>query len=177
MGLSSKPLAIDEGLPHGHTHRRGFIHPMESLMPRPLPFIASLMLAGYALIAPAHAWETPARGTPLRAALMDAIRPGVESQLGFEVEFVIDEARVAGLAAFVMVRPQHPGGRQIRFSETLLADQGDFIDTSLATQALLRRTNSGWAVAAIAIGATDVWWANHEYCAEFARVIPEVCTG
>lgn len=142
------------------------------------PFLAFTCraLASIAIASPAFAWETPARGSADRAALMDAIRPTVHSDLGFPVEFVIDAARVDGLAAFVMVRPQHPGGRKISFAETLLSpESADFIDTSLATQALLRRINSGWSVAAIAIGATDVWWADPAYCAEFARVIPEVC--
>ena len=43
----------------------------------------------------AQSYSEPARGTATRAALMDAIRPHVEWDLGQPIEFVVEELRVA----------------------------------------------------------------------------------
>ena len=44
----------------------------------------------------AQIYSEPGRGTATRSALMDAIRPHVEWDLGQPIEFVVDELRVAG---------------------------------------------------------------------------------
>ncbi len=129
------------------------------------------------LAAAAQTYNTPARGTELRAALMDALRPLVEADLGPQVEFVVDQLRVAGDVAFANVMPQRPGGEPIDLPATPMvlrfgSDQGI---EGVGTQALYRREGSQWVVLHMAIGATDVWWANAALCPEFAEVIPEVC--
>ena len=59
--------------------------------------IALLLLLPF----PALAWQEPARGTPLRADLMDAIRPLLEWNLGAPVEIVVHQLRVEGDLGFV----------------------------------------------------------------------------
>ena len=74
---------------------------------------ALALVAALALPGAAQAWEEPARGTELRADLMDALRPMAEWDLGAPVEFVVLDLRVAGDVAFASVMAQRPGGAPI----------------------------------------------------------------
>ncbi len=40
---------------------------------------------------------------------------------------------------------------------------------------LYRRLRETWVAVHRSIGATDVWFAAHDYCIEYAAVIPEWC--
>jgi hypothetical protein len=133
-----------------------------------------LLAAG---MASAQVFKEPERGSALRTDLMDALRPLVEQQLGPPVEFVVEQLRVAGGVAFANVNPQRPGGGRIDLATTpiAIAAGGDWGFEGVGTQALYRREGSQWVVAHMAVGATDVWWANPELCPEFGAVIPEVC--
>lgn len=136
------------------------------------------LAAAVLIAAPAAAWEEPARGTPLRAAILDAVRPLAAADLGPPVEFVVHQMRVAGDRAFVSVHAQRPGGVPIDMARTPLAARGGWdpdLSEGASLQALLQRTAGGWAVAGHAIGATDVWWADPRWCAGWRAVIADVC--
>ena len=120
-------------------------------------------------IAMAQAFKTPARGSELRANLMDALRPLVAKELGQPIEFVVETLRVSGNTAFADVMPQRPGGGVI------LNPNGDEGFDGVHTEALYLREGNQWVVMHMAIGATDVWWADPALCREFSAVSPEVC--
>lgn len=128
----------------------------------------------------AQSWQEPARGTPTRAALMDAIRPHVEWQLGAPVQFVVYDMRLAGDLAFASVYPQRPGGAEIDLRTTPGFYRGtlepSYLD-GLAVQVLYRKSGQTWVAVHWAMGATDVWYAYPELCAIYRRIVPEACQG
>ena len=100
-------------------------------------------------------------GDPLRAALLDALRPVIARDLGQPVKFVVEKLRAKGDWAFAVVRPQTPEGRAIDFSRTRYAPllrEGVFDGDT--TYALLRRTKGVWQVRDFVIGPTDVAWED-----------------
>ncbi len=114
------------------------------------------------LYVPAQAQRSPASvpvgpGSPARRAILDAIRPAVERQLGPEVAFLVNEIRVVRGWAFVAVTPQRRGGRPINGYDYF----PDFENMGgLEVQAVLRLRNGHWAVVQQAMGATDVWYCD-----------------
>ena len=75
-------------------------------------------VAALALMAFSAAYTSPGPGSPQRKAILDALRPAVERQLGVRpIEFVVEEIRVGGGWAFVRVNPQLKGGGAIRNPE------------------------------------------------------------
>ena len=138
-------------------------------------FFGVALLAGGA--AAAQGYAEPQRGTATRAALMDAIRPHVEWELGQPIEFVVDGLRVAGDVAYGSLSPQRPGGGAIDLYTTPGFRRGmnpEHMDgTHVAV--LYRRLRETWVAVHHSIGATDVWFAGPEYCFEYAAVIPEWC--
>jgi hypothetical protein len=126
----------------------------------------------------ALAWETPARGSADRKGLMDALRPQAEKALGAPVEFVIEQARVAGNVAFVMASPQRPGGKEINLDATPMAQRGEYYPDMMDggnIDALLQKSGKTWVAMQFTIGATDAWWSDPAFCATYMAVIPEVC--
>ena len=118
----------------------------------PIALAASLML----ITAAAAQVTTPPRGSPLRAQLMDALRPMVEAEVGKPVEFVVIDLNVLGEWAFAHVRPQRPGGGAIPYVYSryqAAVDAGVFEGTVMA---LLRQTPAGWLVYQYSLGATDI---------------------
>jgi hypothetical protein len=120
----------------------------------------------------------PARGTELRADLMDALRPHVEWELGAPVEFVVHELRVSGDVAFAIVTAQRPGGGAIdlRFTPMVVRDgiPLGMIDGT-RTEALYVRSGRQWVAVHHAIGTTDVWYAYPPLCPIWGVVLPEYC--
>ena len=57
--------------------------------------------------------QTPQRGSPERAAIMDALRPRYEGMFGKPILFKVERLRVAAGFAFVVVHPQRPSGSPI----------------------------------------------------------------
>jgi hypothetical protein len=117
------------------------------------------MLVATATTAGAQA-TTPPRGSPLRAAILDGLRPMVEAEVGKPVEFVVHDLRVVGEWAFALVTPQRPGGGPIYYVYTryqAAVDAGAFDDE---VSALLRETPAGWLVYEYSLGATDVPWVE-----------------
>lgn len=95
-----------------------------------------------------------ARGTPQRAAILNAIRPGVEQQLGGRVEFVVHCLQVNNSWALANLEPQRPGGRRI--DPRVISDWQN--RDGLTVTSVLRFRNGRWRVVDTAIGATDVWY-------------------
>lgn len=102
---------------------------------------------------------SPPKGSPLRAGLLDTVRPAFEREIGAPVEFVVHTLNVMDGWAFGSVRPQRPGGIAIDWRKTKFAEdvaQGMF-ETDISFF-LLRNDGNGWQLAEIAIGPTDVAW-------------------
>ncbi|WP_372613708.1 hypothetical protein [Aquicoccus sp.] len=128
----------------------------------------------------------PARGSETRKALMDALRPHAEWVLGRPVEFVVHELRLAegpGLpfaVAFASVQAQRPGGGAIDIRTTPGFLRGEIMAEVMDAsrlQALYRKVGDTWVAVHWAIGATDVWYADPEFCADYFAVLPEFCAG
>jgi hypothetical protein len=109
--------------------------------------------------------STPAPGTPLRAAILDGVRPMVEAEVGKPVEFVVRQMRLLGEWAFVDLTPQRPGGGAIEYvySRYQAARDAGAFDNQVV--ALVRNTPRGWLVYEYSLGATDVawygWWKSY----------------
>jgi len=108
---------------------------------------AALLLAGAAF---AQTYASPPPGSLERRAILDAMRPRVERQLGAPVEFVVREIRVGGGWAFVQADPQRPGGGAIENP----IEEADGVHT----EAILRKAGVRWVVQDLGVGSTDVWW-------------------
>lgn len=102
--------------------------------------------------------ETPAQGSPERAAILDALRGRTVGELGGPIEFVVNEIRVLGEWAFVEVHPQRPGGGEIFYTYTRYQAAWDAGALDQVVVALLRETPAGWLVYEYDFGATDVVW-------------------
>jgi hypothetical protein len=121
--------------------------------------LAGVMIVFAALAGKAAAQvTTPAPGTPLRAQILDAVRPMVEAEVGKPVQFVVRDMRVLGEWAFVNLAPQRPGGGAIEYvySRYQAAVDAGVFDNDVV--ALMRNTPRGWLVYQYALGATDVAW-------------------
>lgn len=135
-----------------------------------------LCLAGPAMAG--EDYHEPARGSAERRALMDAIRPHAEWNLGQPIEFVVYDLRVAVDHAYASLLPQRPGGGQIDIRDTPMMRRGGvdpgFFD-GVVMNVLYQRAGDIWVAVHWSIGATDVWWSESELCASYRAVTPEVC--
>ncbi|MDF1717331.1 MAG: hypothetical protein P1U75_11770 [Antarcticimicrobium sp.] len=128
----------------------------------------------------AQGWHEPQRGTELRAALMDALRPHAAWLLGAPVEFMVHELRVSGDLGFASVSPQRPGGGAIQLWQTPGVARGEIdpqMEGGVTMQALYLRSGRTWVAVHWAMGASDVWYAYGPICAIWRPVIPEACQG
>lgn len=115
--------------------------------------LGALMLSAIAPEARAQECRAPAGAA--RAAILDAVRTPVASDLRTAVEFRVERARLCGPWAFVLATPQKPGGGAIRWAGTPCEG-----DTSHLVGALLRRKSGGWAVVDYALCPSDVAWVD-----------------
>jgi hypothetical protein len=115
-------------------------------------------LAAVAAAGAAHAQTTPPRGSPLRAQLLDAIRPEHEKEIGGKIEFQVLAMRVMEPWAYLHVRPTRPGGKAIDWTRTKFAEDMKEGMMSHESMALLKQDGARWTVAEIAIGPSDVAW-------------------
>jgi len=115
-----------------------------------------LALAAFALSATAAlavSFTSPGAGTPQRKAVLDALRPGVEAELGVRpIEFVVEEIRVGGGWAFVRATPQRKGGGAIRNPDENM--------DGVHTEAVLQLSGGRWVVREFGVGSSDVWWVG-----------------
>lgn len=125
-------------------------------------------------------FSEPARGTDERRAMLDAVRPHAEGQLGAPVEFVVHELRVSGTVGFASLVAQRPGGSAIDLYATPGFKNGtidpEFMDGT-SMQALLLLSGKTWVAVHWAIGATDVWFAYAPFCRRYRAVIADYCAG
>lgn len=124
---------------------------------RLLIFLLSLGILLPALIAPVEAWEPP-RGSPVRTAIFDALRPVAEGDLGPPVAFTTHVLNVEGRWAFVTATPTRGTGRPIDWAQTrhARAIASGTMTTDLA--ALLRNDGGGWQVVEFALGVPGAPW-------------------
>lgn len=105
----------------------------------------------------AQAVHSPAVGSQERAAILDALRPSIEAELGSNIEFVVEQISVKNGVALVHAHPQRRGGRQIdarRFYQRY-DDMG-----GIGVTGILRLSRGRWNLIERSIGATDVWWCH-----------------
>lgn len=105
----------------------------------------------------AFAW-TPPRGSPIRAAIMDTLRPLIEAEVGAPVVLIVKALNVEGAFAFASVTPVRPGGQAIDWSRTRHARAMAADAMSDVSQALLTGGDQNWSVVEFAFGPTDVPW-------------------
>jgi len=101
----------------------------------------------------------PQPGDPLRAEILDAVRPVFEGETWGPIEFVVRALNVLDNWGFGDVKLQRPGGRPIDWSKTRYGEamrQGMF-DPS-GSFFLLYRMGSSWAIVKFVTGPTDVAW-------------------
>jgi hypothetical protein len=91
---------------------------------------------------------TPGPGTPVRAGILNALRPQVEQMAGQDVEFVVDQIRVACNWARVVANPRAPGGHGNHYEPV---------------DALLQRSGTAWRVRLTACGEVDCPSAAQQY--------------
>lgn len=96
----------------------------------------------------------PTTGSQQRAAIMNAVRPAIEVELGPNVEFVINCIQVWNGWALLNAEPRRRGGRPI---DPRVLPDWEYRD-GLTTTALLRFRYGRWNVVGHQIGATDVWY-------------------
>ena len=102
------------------------------------------------------ATAAPRPNSAQRRYILDALRPAIERRLGPNVEFVVQDIRVAGGWAFVMAEPRRRGGRPIDGRRYF----PNFDDMDGLTVTALLRFQGRWTLVDHAIGATDVWYCG-----------------
>jgi hypothetical protein len=127
-----------------------------------LSFFLCLVMIPWIAAAPGVAQgaiTAPAKGSPLRARLLDTARPVFEQEIGGPVEFVVNTLNVMDVWAYGDVKLQRPGGVPLDWSVTKYAE--NVAQGTLETEHnlfLLQDTGSGWTVVEYVVGPTDVAW-------------------
>ena len=101
-----------------------------------------------------NAVEPPRAHSAQRVAILNAIRPAVELELGRNVEFAPSCVQVWKGWALVAAEPQRKGGKKI--DPRILPDWDN--RDGLTVTALLQFRYGRWNLVGHAIGATDVWY-------------------
>ncbi|HEY0179225.1 MAG TPA: hypothetical protein VGC30_06290 [Dokdonella sp.] len=102
--------------------------------------------------------HTPPPGSPERAAVLDAARAPVQSELGKPVQFVVKRLAVLGPWAFVHAAMQSSGGQPVDYVGTRYEDAALRGHKSSSYAALLKRRGEVWEIVNYSIGPTDVAW-------------------
>ena len=105
----------------------------------------------------------PKAGSPLRKALLDAVREHYRKDLnGKPVVFSVTHMRVQGNDAFLTAVPQQPNGKAFDYRGTKFQsaiDAGVF-DNWVATLLRYDAKTKKWRVRQSVLGATDVAWVG-----------------
>lgn len=112
-----------------------------------------------ALLMPSANAATPAPSTSERKAILNALRPAIEAQLGPDIEFVVEQLDVAGGWALIRAEPQRKGGRKIEASDYFNDYDRELMD-GITVTALLRFEYKRWNLVEKAVGATDAWYCG-----------------
>ncbi len=135
-------------------------------------FVFFLILTGSFSTVSAQQAYTPQRDSSERKAILNALRPAMEARLGKPVEFVVNFMNASRGWVFLGVSPQRPGGGKIRPSDTVFADQLDYMD-GLNTLALLRFDYGRWNLIDHVVGPTDAFWQGDPL---YQRIPQEILT-
>ena len=127
------------------------------------PVAADTSSASLAAVRPAPGghfgpFATPARGTAIRQAIIDAARDPVSADIGLEVVFVVKVLRSDGNWAYLEATPVQPDGKPLDWTATKLAGDWQSGAMSDAVMVLLNRQTGGWQVVDHVVGPTDVFW-------------------
>lgn len=106
------------------------------------------------------AYQTPARDTALRSALMDAARVPVQADLGRPLLFMVNTLRTAGDWAFLMGTPLETDGRRFDWMRTPFARDWQADMMSDLVMVLLVRQHGQWRALEHVVGPTDVYWID-----------------
>lgn len=99
------------------------------------------------------------RDDPRRKALLDALRPSIEADLGQALIFEVETLRESGGSAFAAVSPRTPDGKPVDFAKTRHAQRlEDGVLDGDTVYAILQHRDGRWQVQEYAIGPTDVAW-------------------
>ncbi|WP_151719891.1 hypothetical protein [Gemmobacter serpentinus] len=141
-----------------------------------IPLIVLVLSAPAAL-----GFERPERGSAERKAMLDAIRPIAEWNLGPPVEFVVQDLMVEGSYGWASLLAQRPGGAAIALDQAPMVARDDMaedlidrVDGHPTLQVMLQKSGETWVAVNWAIGATDVWYAGEPYCAQWGWAIRAV---
>ena len=119
-----------------------------------LAFAIAIASTASAVSAQVSAVAPPRAGSAQRGAILNAIRPAVELELGSNVEFVPSCMQVWKGWALVAAEPQRKGGKKI--DPRILPDWDN--RDGLTVTALLQFRYGRWNLVGHAIGATYVWY-------------------
>ncbi|MBK9214942.1 MAG: hypothetical protein IPM59_04985 [Chloracidobacterium sp.] len=127
---------------------------------------AAVLLSLFTAGAMAQSVYTPARGSAVRKAILDALRVPVERELNQKIIFATEYFNVSGKWAFVGGDPQSPAGGRPNYRHTPYQEaiNADMFDNNFF--AVLKKTGTRWTVVHYAIGCTDVcyvdWWRRYK---------------
>lgn len=126
--------------------------------------IFALLIFCFGSIVNAQQVYTPEKGSPERAAILNAVRVPVERDLKQGIVFVTDNFKIKGNWAFVSGRPTTPSGGRPNLKGTKFDGYEDMFDDNFF--GLLKKTGGKWKVVAHALGCTDVcyadWWRRYK---------------
>jgi hypothetical protein len=109
--------------------------------------------------------SSPKKGSPVRTAILDAVRVPVQRDLKQKVQFKVDLLKVHGNWAFMKGLPQRPDGKQIDYSKTKYAEAVSEGAFGYSVCALLKKKGDRWSIVKYVLGASDVpytmWWKNY----------------
>jgi hypothetical protein len=91
-----------------------------------------------------------------------ALTPVLAEDIGRPVTLSVQTSRMEGDFGWIVAQPWTPEGAQIDWSQTRYAERAaeGALDGGGTTYALLRRENGQWRVLEVAVGPTDVAWAD-----------------
>jgi hypothetical protein len=119
----------------------------------------ALLLVVASLLSMPLSARTPAFGSPERKAILDALRPSIEAEIGPNVEFVVTQMNVRNGWAFIQAEPQRKGGRLIDWRSYYNRAEWNLMD-GLTVTATLQFRNGRWNLIQRQIGATDAWYCG-----------------
>lgn len=101
------------------------------------------------------------RDDPRRKALLDALRPSIEADLGQALIFEVETLREIDGSAFAVVHPRTPAGKPVDFAKTRHAQRlADGVLDGDTVYAILQHRDGRWQVQEYAVGPTDVAWTG-----------------
>lgn len=101
---------------------------------------------------------TPARDSAERKALMNALRPKAEAQIGIKVIFEVTHLKVKGDWAMMTAIPRHTNGKAIDYTKTKLNPEMDAFEDWICALFKKDPKTKKWVVKTYVLGGTDVSW-------------------